>query len=71
MMTKKGSIRQFEEVKKTYDLRNQDFSRYLQLRDYYNKKINILTSTQPIIKTIIQAYKKNIPKAISVIYDHL
>lgn len=39
------------------------------MRDYYNKKIKILTLTQPILKTIIQALKKIIPKAISVTYD--
>lgn len=41
-LTKKGTIRSFQDLKDTYGLSNQDHFRYLQIRDYIIKKIMIL-----------------------------
>ena len=70
LLIRQGEMRSFEEIKKACDLTNQDFFRYLQIRDYYNKSIK-QTSIHPLVRIVSQAYGAVTPRAISVIYSSL
>lgn len=65
----KGKMRSFQDLKNTYDLTNQDLFRYLQMRDYYIKKIKMNEDViHPIIKVFLQAYGNDLPRIVSNLY---
>ena len=65
---KSGEMKSFQELKTTHDLMNQDLFRYLQMRDYYIKRIKTTEDKiHPIIKLLVQAYSQTIPKAVAVL----
>lgn len=57
-VTKNGDLRSFQDLKDRFALRNQDLFRYLQLRDYYNKKLKreALEENNRVIEVIVNAY---------------
>lgn len=50
ILTPRGLLKSFRELHKEFGLENKDFFRYLQIRDYYDKR------TKPDIQS--EAYKK-------------
>lgn len=71
-VTKKGEIISFQEMKNKYNLANQDLFRYLQMRDYFHKKIKTNEDKiHPMIKIFKQAYNKTTPKPVSTLYHCL
>ena len=58
VLTKDGKFKGFQELKKDFDLNNQDHFWYLQLRDFYDKKIkhNVNVDKNSISKMITGAY---------------
>ena len=71
-ITKENKIMSFQEVKDTFGVRNSDLFRYLQMRDYYDKKVKKKDGQiHPLIKVIVTSYRREIPKAISTLYSIL
>ena len=72
-MTYRGLLKSFSELQKEFGLENKDFFRYLQIRDFYNKKIKLTLSREgnTVIDTLTGAYKKMNRKIISKIYQGL
>ena len=68
----KGEMRNFQDLKNTYGLENQDLFRFLQMRDFYIKRIKKNTDEiHPIVKMFVQSYNDVIPKAVSILYSCL
>ena len=66
-ITKEGNIVSFQEMKDIFGLTNADLFRYLQMRDYYIKKIK-KDEVHPLIKVFVTSYQRHTPKAISKLY---
>ena len=68
-----GDLRSFQDLKDRFALRNQDLFRYLQLRDYYNKKVKreALEENNPVIEVIVSAYHQKTLRIISKLYHSL
>lgn len=67
----KGQLKSFQTLKRDHSLEKQDFFRYLQLRDYFNKVIRNYTvdPEDPILKEILRAYlSERIKGTISRLY---
>lgn len=60
----------FQEMKQKYDISNQDYFRYLQIRSFFNKEIqhSVNLDKISIIKTITEAYNAKKFRIISTIY---
>ena len=68
----KGEMRNFQDLKETYGLKNQDLFRFLQMRDYYIKIIKKhADEIHPMVKVIVQSYNDVIPRAASILYSCL
>jgi len=68
----KGEMRSFQDLKNLFDLENQDLFRYMQMRDYYAKKVQKNEDDiQPIVKIIARAYHDDVPKVVSTLYSCL
>ena len=65
-----GQMRSFEDLRLTYDLDKHEFYRYLQIRDYYTKKIK-MESMNPLIRIMVQAYNNKKCRVISAVYQGL
>ena len=63
-------MKSFEDLQLTYDLDKHEFFRYLQIRDYYIKKIK-RASLNPLIKIMVQAYDNKKCRVISAVYQGL
>ena len=69
---KEGVMLSFQEMKDRFGVRNADLFRYLQMRDYYDKKIRKKDGeVHPLIKILVTSYCREIPKAISILYTCL
>lgn len=67
---KDGNMRSFQEIKDLFGLGNADLFRYLQMRDYYLKKIK-KDEVHSLVKVLVTSYNRQIPKAISILYSCL
>ena len=58
-LEKDGALESFQNMKDIYSLDKREFYRYLQLRDYYKKEIEIDPSTEVngVIQIIMNTYK--------------
>lgn len=64
-LTEKGLLKDFESLKKEYNLDKSDFYRYLQLRNHFENNIKIKTDLDDsILKIFIDAYKGSGSKGI-------
>ena len=73
-MVKSGDIDSFENLKRKYELSNQDFYRYLQVRDYFGKKVKRSTPgvTTSLITVFTDAYNSGSNRGlVSRLYDGL
>lgn len=71
-LTENGKLRDFEGLKKEYHLENSDFFRYLQVRNYFEHSIKPKTDlNDPILKTILVAYKNASVKGVIVLQRYL
>lgn len=72
-LIKNGNFMSFQEIKQKYDLSNQDHFRYLQIRDFFNKKIkrSVNLDKNPTIKSITETYNAKKFRIISTIYGHI
>ena len=74
-MLNNGKVMSFQDLKDKFELYNQDFFRYLQIRDFLNKKLKQLqlyTRNEEIIDIFKNAYKDaSYQKKISKIYQTL
>ena len=53
----KGQLKDFQTLKRKYDLERQDFYRYLQLRSYFDQHIkHTLELEDPVLRVFLQAY---------------
>lgn len=71
---KKGEILSFQQLKDNFLLENQDFYRYLQVRNYYDQKIKgkLEDNQNPLIDIIKKAHTSGIKyKIVSLIYKSL
>lgn len=70
----RGTIMSFQDLKDKFGLQNQDHFRYLQIRDFFNKKFpsNVITGGEEILNIFQRAYKNaNLQKLISKLYSAL
>lgn len=70
-LIKNGKIMSFQDLKERYGLGNEDFFRYLQLRDYLIKEIQCTTTSDGVLEVMIQTYNGSKFRAISELYQHL
>ena len=71
-LIKNGDVDSFENLSKTYDLTKQDFYRYLQLRDFFTKKIKGSNTgvTPTIITVFTDAYdSRSMRGLVSKLYN--
>lgn len=73
MMVSSKGLKTFQQLKVRFNLEKQDFFRYLQLRNYFNKNIRSLEEEETnLVKIFIEALKGNTTKKlISKIYSSL
>ncbi|XP_054872348.1 LINE-1 retrotransposable element ORF2 protein isoform X1 [Amphiprion ocellaris] len=73
VLIKNGNFKSFQELKQEFDLTNQDHFRYLQLRDFYDKKIknNVNLLNNDIVKMIVEIYHSKRYRHLSSLYKHL
>lgn len=59
-ITEEGIFKSFGQLQKEFGLENKDFFRYLQIRDYYDKRIKPTLSGEDntLIDVLIEAYRK-------------
>ncbi len=57
-LTNKRQLKDFQTLRKAFSLEQQDFYRYLQLRNYYDKcnKEHPIDLEEPVLKEILRAY---------------
>ena len=68
----KGEMRNFQDLKNTYGLKNLDLFRFLQMRDYYIKIIKkYADEIHPMVKVVVQSYNGVTPRAVSTLYSGL
>lgn len=69
-ITKEGVLLSFRDMKCRFGLENQDFFRYLQIRDYFEKeiKVNIHNKSYKIIRVLSDIHKGSRIKPISAFY---
>ena len=72
-LEKDGALESFQNMKDIYSLDKREFYRYLQLRDYYKKEIEIDPSTEVngVIQIIMNTYKGKKIRIISALYKTL
>lgn len=70
-LTQGKQFRSFGELKEEYKLQNKDFFRYLQLRDYYEKRIRPAMTEEGnlVVDILVKAYKEVNKKIISKLYQ--
>lgn len=73
LISDKGTLHCFQKLKDKYDLENQDFFRYLQVRAHFNCGVSTTEeSSSDLINILIEAYKSKLNrKLISKIYTCL
>jgi hypothetical protein len=72
-LEKDGALESFQNMKDIYSLDKREFYRYLQLRDYYKKEIEIDPSTEVngVIQIIMNTYKGKKIRIISALHKTL
>lgn len=68
-----GRLESFQNLEQRFELGRHDFFRFLQMRDYYNKEIQVGPSMEEsnIIQIMIKAYKGSNIRMISALYKAL
>ncbi len=72
-LTHRGVLKSPEQLQKEFELENKDFFRYLQIRDYYDKRIKPTLSRKDnaVTDILIEACSKKNKKIICRIYQGL
>ena len=67
----KGEIKSFLKLRREYELEQQDFYMYLQIRDYFNKEIkpDLPGELNKVVVTLCNAYKNKYGRVISELYQ--
>lgn len=70
---KNRKVRSFQDLKTSFELKDHDFFRYLQLREYYDKDIKLSDGEEEnaVLGTIIGAYQQRTLKIISKLYNSM
>ena len=61
----------FQDLREVYNLENEDFFRYLQLRDYFTREIQNPDNPNGVIGVMEQACNGTRFKTISALYQNL
>ena len=72
-LVEKGKIMSFQDLKTTYGLDWREFYKYLQIRDYYGKRIGqeLSLEVNKVVQVMIDAYKENRVRTITILYKAL
>lgn len=72
-LIEKGEIKSFLKLRREHGLENKDFYMYLQIRDYFNKKMKPDSPLElnRLIVTLCNAYRSTIKRVNSVLYQNM